>query len=327
LSLDMKLWHRKRLKMKGQDHRQTEIWAIGGGKGGTGKTFVSCQMASCLAAKGKRVVLIDLDFGGSNVHTFYGIKKPPKFITDFFDNGSNLQQLMVDTKIEGLNIIPGNSNTISPANIKYAQKLKLFRHIRNLDADYILLDLGGGTNLDTIDSFLLADKLIVVAIPEVTAIENLYQFIKTTYFRHLKSLMAKHEIKETAREIWMDRQRYGIVTILDLLNHLRELSDEYNQILTEELAKFSLNIVLNKVRNLREVQEGFSVKSVCIKYIGVDARYSGYIEYDFQFWRNLSLIQTAPRFIVSHSTQNDVMNIATNIIEGDQLKIDSIKNV
>jgi flagellar biosynthesis protein FlhG len=309
------------------NERQTEIWAVGGGKGGTGKTFVICQLATSLAAKGKKVVLIDTDFGGANVHTFFGIKKPSQSISNFFDHKKDLNSLMIETGVEGLTIIPGNSNTISPANIKYAQKLKLFRHIRNLDADYILLDLGGGTNLDTIDSFLLADKMLVVAIPEVTAIENLYQFIKTTYFRHLKSLFAIHQLKEIARDIWVDRTKYGIKTIVDLIAYLSEMNSEFNNVITEELKKFSLNIILNKVRNVLEVQEGFSVRSVCIKYIGLDARYVGYVEYDFQFWRNLSLIQTAPRFTVSHSTQNDVMKIATNIMNSEQLKIDNLKNV
>jgi len=88
-----------------------------------------------------------------------------------------------------------------------------------------------------------------------------------------------------------------------------------------------MNIILNKVRNVREVQEGFSIRSVCIKYIGVAARYAGYVEHDFQFWRNLSLIQAAPRFIVSHSTQNDINKIAENIMNGEQMKINSLKNV
>ncbi len=307
--------------------RQPEIWAVGGGKGGTGKTFVTCQLATCLAGKGKKVILIDADFGGANVHTFFGKGKPSKTISLFFDQKQPLEDLVIDTDLPNLSIVPGNSNTISPANIKYAQKVKLFRHIKGLDADYILLDLGGGTTLDTIDSFLLADKLIVVAVPEITAIENLYQFIKSTYFRQLKSLFAIYGLKEPAREAWTNRIELGIKNIIDLLNYLKNQSDSVQQILDKELEDFSMNIILNKVRNVREVQEGFSIRSVCTKYIGVSARYAGYVEHDFQFWRNLSLIQAAPRFIVSHSTQNDIKKIADNILTGEQMKIDSLKNV
>lgn len=333
MGLFLKKWYNIFLLKMGQgtmeQHKDSpvEIWAVGGGKGGTGKTFVICQLAVCLAAKGKRVVLIDADLGGANVHTFFGMRKPNRFITEFFDGKTELKHLMVDTDIKGLAIVPGNSNTIASANIKYAQKIKLFRHIRHLDADYILLDLGGGTSVDTIDTFLLADKLITVAVPEITAIENLYQFIKTTFFRRLKSFLADHGLKDSTREVWQNKEQYGIVTISDLINYLRTTSTEMNAILDEELAKFILNIIFNKVRNIREAQEGFSVKSVCVKYVGADARYTGYIEYDAQFWRNLSLSQSVPRFTISQSALSDVGKIVDNIINGDQMRIDNFKNV
>lgn len=309
-----------------QTGSRVEIWAVGGGKGGTGKTFVICQLATYLASIGKRVILIDNDFGGANVHSFFGIKHTTKSISKFFDEKENLENLVVDTGIENLSIIPGNTRSVSPANIKYAHKLKLFRHIKQLNADYILIDLGGGTSTDTIDSFLLADRLIVVAIPEITSIENLYQFIKSTYFRKLKDVFGKHGLKETTREIWGKRKKLGINNIVDLLDYVKKTFPDARESLENELKDFSFHVILNKVRNLREIHEGFSVKSVCIKYIGVDAVYSGYVEYDFQFWRNLSLLQTAPTFTVSHSTRNDIMKIANNIISHEQLKIGSIKH-
>ena len=311
------------------EQRQVEIWAIGGGKGGTGKTFVLSQLANCLASQKKRVILIDTDFGGANLHTFFGIRRNPASIINFFEKKDSLENLVIETPIENLAIIPGNIGSVSPANINYAQKLRLFRHIKQLEADYILLDLGGGTSLDTIDSFLLADKLIIVAVPEVTAVENLYQFIKSVYFRKLKTLFGIYGLKDMARDIWLERKKYGIKTLIDLLDYLKSESADMNKILTDELSGFSVSLILNKVRNVREVQEGFSIKSVCIKYIGVDARYCGYIEYDYQFWRHLSLIQSsaAAGVTVSYSIKNDVMKIADNIISGDQMRIDSLKNV
>jgi len=70
--------------MENNKHKQVKIWAIGGGKGGTGKTFVLSQLANCLASKGKRVILVDTDFGGANLHTFFGIKRNPASIMNFF---------------------------------------------------------------------------------------------------------------------------------------------------------------------------------------------------------------------------------------------------
>jgi len=313
--------------MDNLDDKHAEIWAVGGGKGGTGKTFVVSQLAIALAARNKRVIVIDADFGGANIHSFFGIKRARRTINDFFDNKWPLEDLILETGIDNLGIIPGDYHSVSSGNLNYGQKVKLFRHIKNLDADYILLDLGGGTSNDTIDAFLLADRMVVVAVPEITAVENLFQFIKNTFFRKLKHTLGNHGLKDTVREAWMNRKAHGIKNIVDLMHHIKKSSEFINDTLTRELNGFSIFVVLNKVRNAMEVQEGFSVRSICIKYIGVETFYAGYIEYDFQFWKNLSLIQSAPTLNVSYSVKKDIMTITDNIIAGDQIKITSIKNV
>lgn len=306
---------------------QVEVWAVGGGKGGTGKTFLVSQLATALAAQGKHVILIDTDFGGANVHSFFGIKRAPKTISNFFENKEPLENLVMETGVENLDIIVGDYRSVSSGSLKYGQKIKLFRHIRQLKADYILLDLGGGAGNDTIDAFLLADRMIVVAVPEITAVENLFQFIKNAFFRKLKHLLGVHGLKDTVKDVWNNRKKYGIKNIVDLLDYMRKSSDSINGVISRELADFTIYVVLNKVRNAMEIREGFSVRSICIKYIGIDARYAGYIEYDFQFWKNLSLIQSIPKLNISYSVQKDVMKIAENILSGEQMKMSGIKNV
>jgi flagellar biosynthesis protein FlhG len=309
-----------------EDSKEAEIWAVGGGKGGTGKTFVATQLAVYLASQGRRVVLVDTDFGGANVHSFFGIKKAPKTIASFFEDKEPLEHLVLESGVENLRIIPGDYHAVSSGSMNYAQKTKLLRHIKKLAADYAILDLGGGTRYDTIDAFLLADRMILVAIPEITAIENLFQFVKNTFFRKLKFLLSVHGLKGTVRDVWVNRKKHGIKNIVELLQYIRGTYTEVDAVLKRELGDFALYVVLNQVRNAMEIREGFSIRSICIKYIGVETRYVGYIEYDFQFWKNLSLIQHAPSLNVSYSVQKDIMRIAENILSGEQMKISSIKN-
>lgn len=315
------------MNMDYPEDNQVEIWAVGGGKGGTGKTFLVSQLATALAAQDKHVILIDTDFGGANVHSFFGIKRASKTISNFFENREPLENLVMETGVENLEIIVGDYRSVSSGSLNYGQKIKLFRHIQHLKADYILLDLGGGTGNDTIDAFLLADRMIVVAIPEITAIENLFQFVKNAFFRKLKHLLGIYGLKDTVKEVWINRKKYGIKNIVELLDYMRKSSDSINSVITRELADFTIYVVLNKVRNAMEIREGFSVRSICIKYIGIDARYAGYIEYDFQFWKNLSLIQSIPKLNISYSVQKDVMRIVENILTGEQMKMTGIKNV
>lgn len=304
-----------------------EIWAIGGGKGGTGKTFVATQLAIYLASKGLRVILVDADFGGANIHSFFGIKKVSKTIGHFFEKKEPLEHLVVETGTPNLRLVPGDYHSISSGSLNYAQKTKLFRHIRKLDADFVLLDLGAGTSNDTIDAFLLADRMLVVGVPEITATENLFQFVKSAFFRKLKAVLGEHKLKNEVRDAWMNRKALGIKNIVDLLIYVKMSSAEIESILARELEGFSLHVILNQVRNAMEIREGFSIRSICIKYIGIDTRYVGYIEYDFQFWKNLSLIQNAATLNISYSTQKDIMKIAENVLNGEQMKISSIKTV
>ena len=62
-----------------------KIWAIGGGKGGVGKSYVAGNLGILLAQKGNNVVLADLDLGGANLHTWLGVRNPIKGITEFIE--------------------------------------------------------------------------------------------------------------------------------------------------------------------------------------------------------------------------------------------------
>ncbi len=306
--------------------KMNEIWAVAGGKGGTGKTFVISQIASYLASINKKVILIDTDFGGANLHSFFGIESRKKTIKDFYKDDVPLESLVTKTKIKNLEVIPGDINSTIFDVIKYNKKLKLFSHIKKLDADYILLDLGGGFNKNIIDFFLLADKMVVVTVPEITAIENLFQFIKSTFFRKLNFLLGIYGLKDFAKNTWENRSEKDIVTILDLIDYVKEESGDIGEIAIKELQNFRINIILNKVRDSSEIKEGFSLKSICIKLIGISALYSGYIEYDNHFWRNLSLTQLSNEINISLKTKKDVKRIVTNIINEKQIAIEISKN-
>ena len=307
-------------------NKSSEIWAIAGGKGGTGKTFVISQIASYLASINKKVILIDTDFGGANLHSFFGIENRKKTIKDFYKNDVPLESLIVKTKIKNLEVIPGDINSTIFDVIKYNKKLKLFSHIKKLDADYILLDLGGGFNKNLIDFFLLADKMIVATVPEITAIENLFQFIKSTFFRKLNFLLGIYGLKDFAKKAWEERADKNIVTILDLIEYVKKESGDIGEIAVKELQNFKINIILNKVRDSSEIKEGFSLKSICIKLVGINALYSGYIEYDNHFWRNLSLTQLSNEINISLKTKKDIKRIVTNIINEKQIAIEISKN-
>ena len=122
----------------------SEIWAIGGGKGGTGKSFVTSALGMNLAFRGKKVTLIDADLGGANLHTFLKIKKPRYSLTDFFEKQVPLSEIIRSTDIPNLWFITGDVGSLDTTGVRYAQKLKLYRHIKTISSDYVLIQLPVG---------------------------------------------------------------------------------------------------------------------------------------------------------------------------------------
>lgn len=263
-----------------EERKRCEIWAIGGGKGGTGKTFLTSCMGTTLARKGRKVVLIDADLGGSNLHSFFGLDKPGHSLTDFLEDGIPLKDIVVDTGINHMGLISGHIRSFEANGVKYTQKLKLFRHIRALDADYVLIDLGAGSHNNTLDTFLLADKMLVVIVPELTSVENMYQFVKSAMFRKLKLSPSIQGLKNIIQDAWKNHEALGIRNLRELVDYLRDISPDIRKVVDDELAGFRLDIILNQVRSDQEIRVGMSVKSVCLKHFGFNTCLAGHVVFD-----------------------------------------------
>lgn len=258
----------------------TEIWAVGGGKGGTGKSFLICNIATSLAKRGKKVVLIDVDFGGANLHSFFGISKQAKNLSDFFEKKAPLDELINECDIINLGVIVGPISSFQPDSIKYFQKVKLFNHIKKIDADIVLLDLGAGIHFNIIDSFLLADKKIVVTVPQITAVENMYTFLKNAFLRKLTRAFIDHKIKYIIDDAVKNKQKYKLGSIIRFVDFLKTRSDIAKDVVESELSAYCVHIIINQTRTNKDIVLGNSIKSVCVKYLGFKTKCVGYVEYD-----------------------------------------------
>jgi flagellar biosynthesis protein FlhG len=306
---------------KSRAEKEGKIWAIGGGKGGTGKTFVTSAMGTYLAGKGKRVVLIDVDIGGANLHSFLGINRPNKSLTDFFETGTSLNKLAVKTGIDNMSLITGDIHSLASDNIKFTQKLKLFRHIMKLNKNYVIIDLGGGSHNNTIDTFLMADKRIVILEPEITSVENMYHFIKNALFRKLRMSLREYGFKEIVEQMWERREEYNIKSLRELIDCIRENFSYVGDIIDKELSDFKLYLILNKIRSSDDILIGSSMKSIFMKYLGIDTRFVGFVEYDDSVWRS---IRERRPFMLNYSLSRSAKEVEVfteNLLRGKEIKL------
>jgi flagellar biosynthesis protein FlhG len=261
------------------------VVSIGGGKGGIGKSLVAANLGIQLARTGRRVVLVDADLGGANLHTCLGIELPKVSLSDFIERRvERIEDVTVPTGVENLSLVSGAMDQLDAANPKYAQKMRLMRHILALDVDYAILDLGAGTHLNVLDFFLMSDHGILVLVPEPTAVENVYRFVKAAFWRRVRNVVAVYGFEEALRGVLADR---GFRSPVEVIEALRLQHPDAGATLEKELNAFRPRLVVNQARTPQDADLGHAVVAAWRKYFGLSMDYLGSIDHDEQMWRTV----------------------------------------
>ena len=303
------------------DDRKT-IWAIGGGKGGSGKSFITANMGICLSQLGVRVILIDADLGGANLHTLLGISPSSVSLSDFIKKRvTHLQEALIPTAIPNLQLLTGAQDLLNASEVKSVQRQKLLRSIKRLEGDYILVDLGAGNALSVLDFFLMSDGGILVVTPEPTSIENTYRFLKSAFYRRLRQCVSSYPVKNLIDAVADQKNEMGIRNPQELIDATRRINEGDADKIVHEIETFHPNLILNQVRTKKDIEIGFSVRSACKKYFGIHLHYLGYIVYDQEVTQSIRrrrpLMLENPR---SRAAQC-VLEISSKLANGQQMSL------
>ena len=263
-----------------------QIWSLGGGKGGIGKSLLTASLGWQLAKLGKRVVLVDADLGGANLHTCLGLPAPSLTMGDFIRRRvDTIEEVAQETGCPGLRLISGASDVLSAANIKHQQKVRVLNRIRGLDVDIVLIDLGAGTSFNILDFFLISDVGMLAVVPEPTSIENSYRFIKSALYRRLRELAQTQGVREIVENALDQKNPWGIRTPLDLLAVVEREAPGQSDVLREAIASFHPRFVVNQARGPVDIAIGHQLVTACTRHLGIRATYAGFIDYDDTVWQ------------------------------------------
>lgn len=262
--------------------RAPHIIAIGGGKGGIGKTIISALLAIALARTGKRTVLIDADLGGANLNTVMGIYMPAKTLFDFFQRRvTTVSELLIDTSFPHLRLICGAPGSPGMANIRYWEKMKAIRHFRKIDADFVVLDLGAGMSFNEIDLFNTAETGIVVANPEPPSIQECYSFIKVALFRRLRKAFAGDELVMRVLSKSRDASHLKDTRLMqELINEISAVNAETGAQFADAVQQFSPCLFLNLVYHDREKVDGDALRIAVADLLGIRLTYLCHLPYN-----------------------------------------------
>ena len=297
------------------DSRVTDtiIWPVAGGKGGTGKSTLTANMGVGLALLGYKVIIVDGDLGGADLHLFFDQVSPPKSLSTFLTREvGTLRDVLLPTPNENLRIICGGSELVGMANLSYTAKAKLMRHIRSLHADYVLIDLGAGSAYNTLDIFALSDEGIIVTTPEPQARVDAYGFLKNTVYRKLSRLFNRNRavtasIATFAREAGRKSGRME-----DLLEGLSSVDLFAEQKARAMLDSYRPKLILNRVRSKRHIEEVQRFVQLVRQYLSTEVEYVGHVRNDDKIFdaceRRRPVVLNAPKTPAATDLYSVLMN-------------------
>jgi flagellar biosynthesis protein FlhG len=260
---------------------QPQVVAVGGGKGGVGKSLLAANLGIFLATLGKKVTVIDTALGTPNLHLFCGVPRPSRTLAEAVAGKAPLAELSVSTPVSGMRLVAGASDPAWIADADVVVVQELLAQARTLPCDWVVLDLGPGMSAGVLELFLGADVGIVAAVADPTSVELMYRFVRAVFLHRLRQL----GLGELADRAASPRSRDGgIVGPLDLYLGAVETGDAYVEHLRAAILGFAPQLVINAARSKHDMELGRAIASAARRRLGVPMGYLGHLEYDEAVW-------------------------------------------
>ncbi len=308
---------------------QPRVVAVAGGKGGVGKSLVAANVGIFLATLGKKVVLVDGALGTPNLHVFAGVHRPSRTLSEcLVPGGPRLADLTAATPLAGLRLVAGAGDPAWIANPRPSMIRQLGAQLRELPADYVVVDLGPGVSPWVLDLFLDADVGILCAIPDPTSVELMLRFVRAAFLQRLRRLGLGEVGRLTPAE--MRCHEGGMIAPLDLYLRAVASGDPRVGELRGAILGFSPQLVINAARSKADMELGRAVVSASRRRLGIPIQYLGHLEYDEAVWvssrRRRPLLVEHPESRIAKCFERlarALSNIQRPQLEGDVLPSDS----
>ena len=290
--------------------RLRRVIAVGGGRGGVGKTLLTVNLGVYFAQLGREVVVCDTDPFGSNLHAVLGLETPPLVTSEALEEG---KAKPVSTIVPGLSILPTAYDPMTATPIRPSRGSHWARQIEKLDVDYVLLNLGASTTASTLDLFLQADVGICVTAPEPLAIETTYRFARALYLRVLRRALTKERFKLRL----VERVIAALPPLAPppaIVAEIKRYDDGVAKMAAEEMRRVAAHLVVGQTRLRSDLDLGPSMALIAERFLGITLDYLGHIEHDDAVW--LTVRRRQPLLIDSPTSKSarNIERVARRIL-------------
>jgi len=175
----LRLLVKSKQEQKKKERKVSRVITVTSGKGGVGKSTLTVNLAIQLSRLGKRVIILDADFGLANIEVMLGIR-PDYNLADLMFRGKGLKDIIIKGP-ENIGFISGGSGIQELSRLSREQVVYLVQKLYELDelADIILVDTGAGISDSVLEFVSASNEVLLVATPEPTSITDAYALLKT----------------------------------------------------------------------------------------------------------------------------------------------------
>ena len=161
--------------------KEAKIFTITSGKGGVGKSNTAVNLALQFRKLGKRVIILDADFGTANVEVMFGTI-PKHNLSDYVFGDLDLPEIITEGP-EGIGFISGGSGILQLNNLNSDQLNGVIYGLTELNkyCDILLIDTGAGVSDTVLDFVLSSPEVLLITTPEPSSITDAYSLVKSVY--------------------------------------------------------------------------------------------------------------------------------------------------
>jgi flagellar biosynthesis protein FlhG len=271
--------------------------AILGSKGGVGTSLISANLAIYLATIGKRVVAVDADPSGADLHAMLGIGPrvaPYVAPTPAVGDDATLTALAsgldhdaintlpprepVDGPIPGLQLLDGGLSEPHRGNARRSSLRELGRSLNRLDADFAVIDLGSAATDAAIRFWCRSPHRLALTIPEPNALSGLYRLVRKAFASTAIEGAADEEHQAALHEAFARAGQFPAPSDVASLV-LREWPD-LGRALQAQMRALRFPFIVNQARLRADLELGDQATVAVRRRYGIHLQYLGYVEHD-----------------------------------------------
>lgn len=228
----------------------------------------------------------------------------------------HLEDIIIETGVKGIGLICGADDILGVANPTYAQKIRILSQIEELDADFVLLDLGASTSFNTLDFFNYSHGKICLLTSQATSLQNGYGFLKSALYRQIsREFVREEEIQELLWETDDKSLESEVTSIKDILNLLQARDPGLYLRLQQVIEDYQIWLVVNMVKNDRDTMSGLIIREVTAKYLALQPEILGQVSYDLAVEAAVNLMIPFPLDKDESKPARDLRAIAQKVLE------------